>query len=516
MSSDDDTGLHSVLAFTNDFMETYKIINLRKTNKTANADIFTTCQGVSKLSCNVQEYLNILVLQRYLIIHTNTGVYYTSLPSIYTDFLRPNGDQPSQFHRINKLQNTVAKLGYENIKLMSTVNTITTNSTYVYTIFSTSPVTGTKNRLLFSLENYYVKELWRAITIDDIFSALSIQNKDPKTEFISAVRFNDQNVYLIGIPVENNNYQNLYRNCAVVIHVTDIFDKTTDYSMEFDLPPDEYFWGMSLHENNYDIFIYGTSIYHSNDGGYTFKLKSKLLQPEKGDINPPEYFTEFKSSHQRSTVYFITNQLNIYYGNTSITRFLPLHWAHLDPNQLIKFIINEHGTLSILDYSLGSLDTNTDPSLSTLYPLNQIFSTGTVPTKGIIEYSDFNDVEFNSPFPLIPILRNEKDIWLYAYDSDGPFDPTYIGYIISLKDKKDQLLIYDVSSNRKMLRIMPEGEFTHETRDDPLEITVHEPNLHFLSKDYINFNSFIIPLKKDSKITLSLKGKTINLNNNNK
>ncbi|KAG4108770.1 hypothetical protein H8356DRAFT_918507 [Neocallimastix lanati (nom. inval.)] len=508
-SNDDNlSGPRSVLALTNDFMESYKILNLRKTNKTVDPDIFTTCQGISKVTCNTQEYLNVLLLQRYLIVHTNTGVFYTFLPSEFTDFTRPTGDLPSKFHRINELQPTVAKLGFENIKLMATVNTITSNSTYVYTIFSTSPATGVKNRIIYSLENYYVKGLWRATTIDDILTTLAIQHKDPRTEFISAVRFNNQNVYFIGIPVDKPGYHQVYRNCAVVIHTTDIFDKTNDYSMEFNLPEDEYFYGMALHENNFDIFIYGTSIYHSNDGGYTFKLKSRLLQPSiNNSSQQPEYFTEFKSSYQSSSVYFITNQLNVYYGNTSITRFLQLPWAHLDPNQLIKFMINEHGTLSILDYSLGSLDSNLDDQMNSLYPLNQIFFSGTIPTKSIIEYSNFNALEFDEPFPLVPILRNELDIWLYAYGKDSPFHDAYIGYIINLKDTNDRLLIYDVSNNKNMLRVIPKGSFTHESRVDPLEITIHaHHNLEFSSADYINFNSYVKPLVQESIVTLTLIG----------
>lgn len=502
-----ENGLHSVIALTNDLMETYKIYDLRKTNKTADADIFTTCQGTSKLSCNIQEYLNIMVLQRYLIIHTNTGVYYTSLPSALTNFLRPTGDMPSQFHPLKEFQSTIAKQGYENIKLMATVNTITSNSTYVYGIFSTS-ATGIKNRLIYSLENYFVKGMWRATTINDIFTALDVHSKDPKTEFISAIRFNEQNIYLIGTPVEDERYPNLYKNCAVVVHVTTIFDKTTDFSMEFDLPDNEYFYGMNLHENNYDIYIYGTSIYHSNDGGYTFKLKNKFNIPSPDDTSSTvEYFTEFKSTHYHSTVYFITNLMNVYYGNTSVTRYLLLKWAHIEPNQQINYVINSHGTLSIIDYSQGifNKDSSTD-SLKSNYYLNNIFSRGTIPTKAIIEYSDFNDIAFNSPFPLVPIIRSDQDIWLYGYGVDAPFDSSYTGYIITSKTTTDRLLIFGISKNKNLLRVMPEDDFTHESRSDPLEINLHNRNHKYSSSDYIDFNSFTIPLKKDALATLKIKG----------
>ncbi|OUM66397.1 hypothetical protein PIROE2DRAFT_6445, partial [Piromyces sp. E2] len=503
--NNDNTGLHSVIALTNDLMETYKIYDLRKTNKTANADIFTTCQGVSKLSCNVQEYLNIMTLQRYLIIHTNTGVYYTSLPSTLTNFLRPTGDMPSQFHPLTKLHSTIAKQGYENIKLMATVNTITSNSTYIYGIFSTS-TTGIKNRLIYSLENYFVNGLWRATTINDIFTTLDIQYKDPRTEFISAIRFNEQNIYLIGVPVDDERYPNLYKNCAIVIHVTTVIEKTTDFSMEFDLPANEYFYGMSLHENNYDIFIYGTSIYHSNDGGYTFKPKNKLNIPGPDDtLTQPEYFTELKSTHFHSSVYFITNLMNVYYGNTSVTRYLLLEWAHLEPNQHINYVINSHGTLSVIDYSLGVLDTNMFNSINSNYPLNSVFSSGTIPTKAMIEYSNFNSIAFDSLFPLVPIIRNNKDIWLYGYGVDAPFDSSYIGYIITLKNTDDRLLIYGINKQNNLLRVMPEDDFTHESRNDPLEINIHNRNHKYTSSNYIDFNSFTIPLKKDAMVTLRIK-----------
>ncbi|ORX39519.1 hypothetical protein BCR32DRAFT_160332, partial [Anaeromyces robustus] len=549
-SSNNEASLHSILALTNDFMETYKLFNLRKTNRTADPDIFTTCQGVSKLSCTVQEYLNILVMQRYIIIHTNTGVFYTSLPSYLTEFKRPTGDIPSQFHPLNELRPTVAKLGFENIKLMATVNTISPNSTYVYGIFSTSVSTGIKNRLIYSLENYFVKGLWRALTINDIFNSLNIHddNKNLKTEFISAVRFNQQNVYLIGIPVENTElYPNMYKNCAVIVHPTDIFDKTNDFSMEFNLPPDEYFTGMSIHENNYDIFIYGTSIYHSNDGGYSFKLKARINQPininnnnqkenEEDGGNIPEYFTEFKSSHNRSFIYFITNLLNVYYGNTSVTRYLLLDWAHLNNNnnsnddddnnnnkegQIIKYMIDNRGYLSILNYSLGSLNKKNNQNMmiiengdeNELYPLNQIFSSGTIPTKAIRDYSNINSLEFRTPFPFIPIIHNEQDIWLYGYGNTTPLNDSYIGFIITLKNTDDRLLIYGVNNNQNLLRVMPEKDFTHESRNEPIEITLHDINpdgLHFQSKNYIDFNSYSISDLKNPKVILTIKDNNAN------
>jgi len=351
-----------------------------------------------------------------------------------------------------------------------------------------------------------VKGMWRALTIDDIFSTLNVQNRDRKTEFISAIRYDDQNIYLIGVPVDDERYPHLYRNCAVVIHTTTIFDKTTDFSMEFNLPPDEYFYGMSLHENNNDIFLYGTSIYHSNDGGYTFKLKTKLFIPEPGDtLRQPEYFTELISTHYRSIVYFITNLYNVYYGNTSVARYLPLNWAHLAPNQLIKYFINSHGKLSILDYSLGSLDSNTNNKINSYYSLNRIFSSGTIPTKAIMEFSNFNSIAFESPFPMVPILRNDHDIWLYGYNVDSPFDDIYTGYIITTKNTEDRLLIFDINKRKNMLRVIPENGFTHEVRNDPLEISLHNRKQKFSSTEYIDFDSFTIPLKKNAKVTIRTK-----------
>ncbi|KAJ3088507.1 hypothetical protein HK102_008583 [Quaeritorhiza haematococci] len=314
---------------------------------------------------------------------------------------------------------------------------------HVFIIYATTPQ-RIADRLIFASSDKMVQNRWSKPVI-----LSQIPGLDPLAGYgiVDAMQnptVNGTNIYLIGTPIDSANgcghtQKCRYNNTRIVIHGKAGSNDESFHIRSID-PSTEVF-GFSLHANGVDIFIYGTSLWQSVNGGESFMEIFRLPQ-EGPDF---DYFENFVSSPHMEKYALKTNRFDIYYGRADNLHVIHVHSMHFQPNSLGSITIDELGRVSAL-LLVGSNGSLVRPN-------------GTLP-RNIIRpmlvplYSEIVVTDEAFDATLVPIFLGQNRVRFRVYSVGGSvssipgrFQPHHVEYVIAQKFANGRAVIREVSDD---------------------------------------------------------------------
>ncbi|KAI9366886.1 cation channel sperm-associated protein subunit beta protein family-domain-containing protein [Zopfochytrium polystomum] len=219
------------------------------------------------------------------------------------------------------------------------------------------------------------------------------------------------------------------------------------YSMSFTFPPSFLAVGMELHGNGFDLYAFGTELWHSVDGGGTW-LRVHSLPQTAGTL----LFARFRSARQGELFSLLASDYSVFFGDTSSRALGSGSTVRHGTNGLIDLYSDTFGVPSVLEF-----DYTTSYPAAGSYPMGFL----KLPNGAIRDADDpfirkypipvrsvASTTDFAIPAALVPVYTGPKSLQLFAYSSDNSarFSPVHTGLVVKQRDG-GQVLITSISAS---------------------------------------------------------------------
>ncbi|KAJ3072725.1 hypothetical protein HDU98_003037 [Podochytrium sp. JEL0797] len=359
----------------------------------------------------------VAVLNSYTVFATNRGIYYsTSFPSAgsstYTQFFQSITGQSA-------LDSGASSALVGTVVLSSTSNCFSTSESFVYVAYSTTS-NGLRNNLIYVTESGISSNKWSAVIPISLTGALATY------QYVSAARFSPTslNIYLLEIPLVTPCTGVGCSNAAIVV----VHNTTSDtFATSFTFPAMTTVTKVTCHVNGIDCYIFGSSLWHSLDGGQNWLLLYTLPTAE--------VFSKFESSHANGNFVLLTNSNNIYHGRAGTVEIVRVNTWNPRLGNLVEVMMDETGSA----FGLSLATVSTYSSLSADYPMgflktvtgqtrdasNPYLSKVVIPLQSVAAVADVSFAD-----TLVPVFMSLYRVQLYS--PGGMFVASHVGMKVSI------------------------------------------------------------------------------------
>ncbi|KAI9206844.1 cation channel sperm-associated protein subunit beta protein family-domain-containing protein [Polychytrium aggregatum] len=245
-----------------------------------------------------------------------------------------------------------------------------------------------------------------------------------------------QNIYLVGVPTAGSSNCGVvsctYQQARIIFHSTTVASPTSTFSLGFVFPSSEIVTGIAMHSNSQELFVMGSQLWRSSDGGNLFTAQYQL--------NSGEYFSGFQSENTFGGYVIETTAMGLYYGKDYSLGIARLASVSLNPASMSSAILNKAGGLNYVRletvpsyssnqslYPQGFLKDSSGTLRS--YP-DSFVKRWTIPLQSLLGATDMS---FGSA--LVPVMQQDGRLSFYAAStatSSTVFLPSHIGGLIGL------------------------------------------------------------------------------------
>ncbi|KAL7754410.1 hypothetical protein RI367_000391 [Sorochytrium milnesiophthora] len=322
-------------------------------------------------------------------------------------------------------------------------------------------------------------------TWSSVIRLTDLPGVDATYRFISAIRNVEQafNVYLVGRPVSTTSadgvrlragcsdaspyYCSLYNSAMVIVHDT----VASTYAVSFQFPNATILSHMDYHAEQPDVYIIGTDMWLSADGGRSFRLAYTFAnQPRQSALG--QRFVQATSSRSLSAIALLSDTGAVFYGRIGSTDIVPVRVPHQplsatpssssqivsaitfdDTGVLVYYAINS-STMAISSYSVPyvSATAASDSGQPIVDQRTTVLSTSTFASA--------------APVHLVPVFTSSPArVTMYAVTATGSATPGFF----MLQQWRFRRIVHQAGpSEVVVLDVAPQGDALYGLITQPL------------------------------------------------
>ncbi|KAJ3336492.1 hypothetical protein HDU93_002694 [Gonapodya sp. JEL0774] len=397
-----------------------RLLDLTRNSK-GKSSTGSLCAGLSASQCAELYVMDVVLVDGYMFFLTSYGLFRSSRFSaertsiVDSEILRVTTGVSS----IDSQPST----GVRNSSLFGQSNCYSDHG-YVFLAYGAAGTVG-NGFLVYAHTTSAIVNQWSSV-----ISAGALPGRTGQDVFVAAIHdFSlNSNLFLVGrlSPSTQTDCSVkicTYNSASVVIHD----NETGTFAAGYTFPASLFVTGIQVHAQEQEVYVFGSELWKSIDGGRYFTLQEELP--------PGEYFEELDSTPSNGAYALRTNYQRIYYGKTGSDDLVLASSLLLDPlvgsfHNALYF--DEVGDASVIKVPhVTDVTRYTNP---TLYPLGFLKdSTGTLDENlGITRLSlpitsvvDVADSSFRGVLVPIPLGASRWWMWIYDVDSLGPANGVY-------------------------------------------------------------------------------------------
>lgn len=432
-------GALSILS-SNSF-ENFTLNDLSRSSNNIRISNSSLCANLNMIDCSNIQIMDTISVSSHLFTLTTLGLFSSS-----SLFVETNQTSPISFRKIYPLSDDVSFMNSTRIFGKSDCFNSLQNYIFVLRLSVTSTLLyGTVGDL-----TRYGGPVWSSVYIG------AVNGISKSSVFFGAARdvINHRNIYLAGTLIYGSDQIACSGNSSCLINqgaiIVDLGDQSPNVTFSF--PSNLKISGMEFQSKTNNLYVFGSEVWTSSDGGYTFS------QIHAGLFSDDEYFVEFDSGIYSDAYIMRTNLNRIFYGSILSANILEIR--SIGSHQEEHMVISADNTGSFWTFSVPSNYTGyitSSGSIRTALTESPLIIRRRIPIK--FEKANLDE---SAGLTLIPIWNGPNSLQFYVNGS-GSISKDLSGYKIN-HENGGEFAISHISSDGKMLYgnlkspLIPESE----------------------------------------------------------
>lgn len=246
--------LGAMAAFTSDGFNTFSLRDLSRSKANVRAAEGSLCANLTTVACSSLEIVDAIMVDSYLIILTNLGLFSSSTFEVAT-----NTTSPMIFRTLSTGQSAIdsASVYLQVASLYGQSDCFKGSQDYVYLTYSPTAAFLASN-LLYATSTNLLSNSWSSPLVTS-----SITGLDATYGFVGACRdiVYGRHVYLVGVPTASQAAcPSLEPGYCTFDRARIVLDTGVKQTIGCIFPTSMVVTGFAFHSNNNDLFIYGSEV----------------------------------------------------------------------------------------------------------------------------------------------------------------------------------------------------------------------------------------------------------------